>query len=89
MEGSGGNTHSTGSIREDLAQRWNELKTPLADRVECLAALLDAAQATPEVVSRYEGVVEKLSARQPIAQVNGGESDVYDSRQSCIHIFSF
>jgi hypothetical protein len=56
-------------LREDLTQRWGELKTPLADRVECLSALLDAAPAAPELVTRYEGMVEKLSARQPIAQV--------------------
>ena len=57
-------------MREDLTVRWGELKTPLADRVECLSALLDAAPAAPEMVSRYEAIVEKLSARQPIAQVH-------------------
>lgn len=56
-------------MRDDLSQRWSELKTPLADRVECLSALLDCAPAAPEVVTRYEAIVEKLSARQPIAQL--------------------
>lgn len=57
-------------MREDLAARWAELKTPLADRVECLSVLLDAAPAGPELVSRYEAIAEKLAARQPIAQVS-------------------
>lgn len=61
---------SAGKMREDLAARWNELKTPLADRVDCLSAMLDAAPASPEMVSRYEAVVEKLAARQPIVQVS-------------------
>jgi hypothetical protein len=63
-------------LREDLTQRWGELKTPLADRVECLSALLDAAPAAPELVTRYEGMVEKLSARQPIAQVHSATAVV-------------
>jgi hypothetical protein len=67
--GGGAQDNSTARMREDLALRWNELKTPLADRVDCLSALLDAAPAAPEMVARYEGIVEKLAARQPIAQV--------------------
>lgn len=60
---------TSSKMREDLAGRWNELKTPLADRVDCLSAMLDTASASPEMVSRYEAVVEKLAARQPIVQV--------------------
>ena len=56
-------------LKNDLNIRWNELKTPLSDRLDCLSALLDSAQANPEMMSRYEAMVEKLSARQPIAQV--------------------
>lgn len=47
----GGN--NTARMREELNQRWNELKTPLADRVDCLSAMLDAAPASPELVVRH------------------------------------
>lgn len=53
-DASGGN--NTARMREELNQRWAELKTPLADRVDCLSAMLDAAPASPElVVSRIAG----------------------------------
>ena len=57
------------NMREELEKRWNELKTPVADRVESLVALLDASKVTPQMLSIYETLNTKLSARQPIAQV--------------------
>lgn len=58
------------NMREELEKRWNELKTPVADRVESLVSLLDASKVTPQMLSIYETLNTKLSARQPIAQVN-------------------
>lgn len=69
-------------MREDLSQRWNELKTPLSDRVDCLSAMLDAAPVSPEMISRYEAVVEKLSARQPIVQVSASHCRIFMLQQS-------
>lgn len=56
-------------VREELVARWNELKVPAAERVEALVNLLDASRATPQMLSVYEALNSKLSARQPIAQV--------------------
>jgi hypothetical protein len=70
--GAGGDAagiQSARQMREDLTLRWNELKTPAADRVDGLSLLLDAAQASPEMLSRYESIAEKLAARQPITQL--------------------
>ena len=39
------------------------------DRLDSLVSILDSAQVNPAMVGRYEAVVEKLSSRQPIAQV--------------------
>jgi len=45
------------------------LKIPYQDRLDSLVSILDSAQVNPVMVGRYEAVVEKLSSRQPIAQV--------------------
>lgn len=46
------NGSNTARMREELQERWNELKTPLSDRVDCLSTMLDAAPASPELVVR-------------------------------------
>jgi len=50
--GDSANGGNTARMREELQERWNELKTPLSDRVDCLSARLDAAPASPELVVR-------------------------------------
>ena len=50
--GDSANGGNTARMREELQERWNELKTPLSDRVDCLSAMLDAAPASPELVVR-------------------------------------
>lgn len=57
-------------VRNDLAMKWEELKIPPAERIETLTALLDTAQVTPELLALYETINTKLTARQPISQVN-------------------
>ncbi len=59
------------AMREELVGRWNELKVPVGERVDALVALLDAAKTTPQLLTTYEAISGKLSARQPIAQVIG------------------
>lgn len=59
--GDSANGNNTARMREELNQRWSELKTPLADRVDCLSAMLDAAPASPElVVSAYPSHVTAI-----------------------------
>ncbi len=60
---------SAAAMREELVNRWNELKAPVGDRVDTLVSLLDAAKVTPQMLAIYEALSSKLSARQPIAQV--------------------
>ena len=62
-------SQSAAAMREELVNRWNELKAPVADRVDTLVALLDAAKVTPQMLAIYEALNTKLAARQPIAQV--------------------
>jgi len=64
-----GTAPTTTGIRDDLNQRWNDLKIPYQDRLDSLVSILDSAQVNPVMIGRYEAVVEKLSSRQPIAQV--------------------
>ena len=59
---------SAQAMRENLFNQWNELKTPVADRVEALVSLIDSAKVTPQFLARYEYVNNKLSDRVPIAQ---------------------
>lgn len=54
---------------ESLLKLWQGLGTPSEERVQILAALLDSAQATPELTRRYEAVQSKLTARLPIMQM--------------------
>jgi len=56
------------SIRESLFAQWTELKTPAAERVEALAALLDASLPSPQLLARFEFLQSKLADRVPIAQ---------------------
>ena len=56
-------------MRNDLTERWNELKSPPTERIEILSALLDSASITPATIALYETISAKLSARQPINQV--------------------
>jgi hypothetical protein len=55
-------------MRESLTSQWAELKTPPAERVEALAALLDAALPSPQLLARFEFLQGKLADRVPIAQ---------------------
>lgn len=64
-----GNALTTATIRNELNTRWNELKIPTNERIESLVAILDASQVNPAMVTKYEALIEKLTARQPIAQV--------------------
>ena len=50
--------------------KCEELKLPPAERVDFLASLLDAAQPTPELLTLYDSVAQKLTARVPIAQLS-------------------
>lgn len=56
-------------VRADLCQRWDELKTPPAERVATLCALLDNASPTPAALALYENISAKLTDRVPIAQL--------------------
>lgn len=56
-------------MRESLFAQWAELKTPAAERVEALAALLDAALPSPQLLARFDFLQSKLADRVPIAQV--------------------
>jgi hypothetical protein len=62
-------TLSTNHLRSELSLKWEELKVSPAERIETLTSLLDAAQATPQLLAIYETANTKLAARQPIAQV--------------------
>ncbi len=54
---------------ESLLKLWNGLNTPSDERVQILAALLDCAQPTQELIRRYEDVQMKLTSKLPIMQV--------------------
>ena len=56
-------------MREELTQRWQDLGTPVEERVLILASILDAAPLTPALATKYENVLAKLAARMPIMQV--------------------
>jgi hypothetical protein len=56
-------------IRNELSGKFEELKTPSSERIEILTSLLDAASTTPELLSLYETISTKLSARVPIVQL--------------------
>lgn len=57
------------ALREELTQRWQDLGTPVEERVLLLASLLDAAPLTPALTTKYEAVLAKLGARMPIMQM--------------------
>lgn len=63
-------TVPTLQLRADLLAKCEELKLPPAERVEYLAQLLDAAQPTPELLTLYDAVATKLTARVPLAQLS-------------------
>jgi hypothetical protein len=73
----------TQQIRNELTAKFDELKTPSAERIEILTAMLDAATTSPELLSLYETVSTKLSARVPIAQVK------YIPLSICFDYFEF
>ncbi len=58
-------------MRTKLMEQWMEQKTPLNDRIDALVSLLDASKVTPQMISAYEAVQQKLSDRMPISQVYG------------------
>jgi hypothetical protein len=57
------------ALKTELAQRWQELGTPIEERVLILASILDAVPLTPAMVSKYESVLAKLAARLPIMEM--------------------
>ena len=59
---------SAKKMRETLFDQWDELKTPVAERVDALVSLVDSAKVTPQFLTRYEYINQKLSDRVPIAQ---------------------
>jgi hypothetical protein len=67
----GGGLHlgSTAKLRADLSQHWDELKTPVAERVAMLSQLLDSAGVTPGTLAVYESISAKLADRAPLAQL--------------------
>jgi len=66
--GNGQNTRKAQSMRVDLEAAWTELNTPAQERIDTLVALLDEAEVTPELVTKYNDYTEKLTARLPIMQ---------------------
>jgi hypothetical protein len=63
-------TVPTRQLRADLLAKCEELKLPPAERVEYLSQLLDAAQPTPELLTLYDALATKLTARVPLAQLS-------------------
>jgi hypothetical protein len=57
------------AMREELTQRWQDLGTPVEERVLILASILDSAPLTPALTSKYEMVLAKLASRMPIMQM--------------------
>jgi hypothetical protein len=57
------------AMREELTQRWQDLGTPVEERVLILASILDSAPLTPALTAKYETVLAKLAARMPIMQM--------------------
>jgi hypothetical protein len=55
------------SIRVELENMWGEHTTP-QERIDTLAALLDEAEVTPELMTKYHEISSKLSSRLPIIQ---------------------
>lgn len=60
---------STSKLRMDLVQRWEELKTPVSERIATLSALLDSASLTPGTLAVYESISARLTDRAPIVQL--------------------
>ena len=62
-------TASTNKIRLELAAKWEEMKTPVAERINMLSALLDSATCSPSTLIVYEQLSNKLQDKVPIMQV--------------------
>jgi hypothetical protein len=60
---------TTSQIKEELTKKWQELGTPVDERVSALAALLDTVTINPQTVSKYNTTMSKLSSRLPITQM--------------------
>lgn len=58
------------NLKKDLESTWNETNTPVAERIDVLFSLLDEAEVTPELMSRYQDTMSKLNARLSISQVS-------------------
>lgn len=60
---------TTSQIKEELTKKWQELGTPVDERVSALASLLDTVTINPQTVAKYNATMSKLSSRLPITQM--------------------